>query len=69
MRIKFLGTAAGVPSAGRECSSVMLQVRDAVYLIDAGASVTHKLCNADISLDKIKAVFFTHSHQIGRAHV
>lgn len=62
MKVKFLGTAAGVPSVGRECTSVMLRVGGFVYLIDAGASVTHKMCDADISVDKIKAVFFTHYH-------
>ena len=62
MRVKFLGTAAGVPSVGRECSSVMLALNDAIYLIDAGASVIRKMCESDISVDKIKAVFFTHSH-------
>ena len=62
MRVKFLGTAAGVPSVGRECSSVMIEVCGYIYLIDTGASVTHKLCDADISVDKIRAVFFTHYH-------
>ena len=62
MRIKFFGTAAGVPSVGRECTSVMLEVNGDIYLIDTGASVTHKMCDADISVDKIKAVFFTHYH-------
>jgi ribonuclease BN (tRNA processing enzyme) len=40
----------------------MLEVGGDLYLIDAGASVTHKLCDSDISVDKIKAAFFTHSH-------
>ena len=62
MRVKFLGTAAGIPSPGRECSSVMLALGDVIYLIDAGASVTQRMCDLDISVDKIKAVFFTHSH-------
>ena len=62
MKVKILGTAAGIPAPNRECSSVMIESHGSIYLVDCGATVTHKICDSGLSADNIKAVFITHAH-------
>ena len=62
MKITFLGTSHGLVEKNRNRTSVMLEVNDKIYLIDAGAPVYEILSNKGVSLDKIKAVFTTHAH-------
>lgn len=62
MKITFLGTSHGVPSATRYCSSTMLEIDGDVYLIDGGAPVADLLTRRGISFEQVKAVFFTHMH-------
>lgn len=62
MKITFLGTSHGVPAADRFCSSTMIEIGDAVYLIDGGAPTGDLLIRNDINYDRIKAVFTTHIH-------
>ena len=62
MKITFLGTSHGVPSAERFCSSTMIEIGEAVYLIDGGAPTGDLLIRNGISYDRIKAVFTTHIH-------
>ena len=62
MKITFLGTSHGVPSAIRYCSSTMLEVNGALYLVDGGAPVADLLIRRGIAFDRVKAVFFTHMH-------
>ncbi len=62
MKITFIGTSHGVPAADRFCSSVMVEVGDAVYLIDAGAPVSSELLRYGKSIKQLRAVFTTHAH-------
>ena len=62
MKITFLGTSHGVPGADRYCSSAMVEIGEAVYLIDGGAPTCDLLIRCGISYDRIKAVFTTHIH-------
>ncbi len=62
MKITFLGTSHGVPSAERFCSSTMIEIGEAVYLIDGGAPTGDLLIRKGINYDRIKAVFTTHIH-------
>ncbi len=62
MKITFLGTSHGVPSAIRYCQSIMLEVGEAVYLIDGGAPVGDLLTRRGVAFERTKAVFFTHMH-------
>ena len=62
MKIKFFGTAAGVPTSTRECSAAMITVGESKYFIDLGAPVFTRLVREGISTDGIRAVFFTHIH-------
>ncbi len=62
MKITFIGTSHGVPAADRHCSSVMLTVGDATYLIDAGAPVASELLRYGRTMQSLRAVFTTHAH-------
>lgn len=39
MKISFLGTGCGFPTADRYCASILLDIGGRLYLIDAGAPV------------------------------
>lgn len=62
MRIKFLGTGHGVPAADRFCSCAMIEVNDAIYVIDAGAPLPDALLRAGKDPQKVKGIFITHTH-------
>lgn len=62
MKITFLGSSHGVPSAERFCSCTMLEVENSIYLIDAGAPVVDMLMRHGKSVEDLRAVFTTHSH-------
>ena len=62
MKITFLGTSHGVPSAERFCSCVMIESGGAYYLIDAGAPVVELLLRYGVDMHDVRAVFTTHIH-------
>ncbi len=62
MKITFLGTSHGVPAADRYCSSMMLEAGDAIYFIDAGAPVMDEILRRGKDINKVRALFTTHSH-------
>jgi len=62
MKITFLGTSHGVPAADRYCSSMMLEVGDAIYFVDAGAPVVDEILRRGKDIHKVRALFTTHSH-------
>lgn len=62
MKITFLGSGDGIPTAERHCSSIMLEVGKAVYLIDAGAPVLDCLMRWNKNINDLKAIFLTHYH-------
>ena len=62
MKITFLGSSHGVPSAERFCSCTMVEVGDAVYFIDCGAPLIDILIRRGVDLTKIRAIFTTHMH-------
>jgi ribonuclease BN (tRNA processing enzyme) len=62
MKITFLGTGHGLHEKGRYRTSMMIEVGESVYLIDAGSPVMHQLINNDRALKEIRAVFITHTH-------
>lgn len=62
MKITFLGTSHGVPSASRYCSSALVECDDNVYLIDGGAPVADLLIRYGIPYEKLRGVFVTHMH-------
>lgn len=62
MKIRFLGTSHGVPSETRFCSSTMIEVGEAIYIIDGGAPVIDQLLRSGAHPNSVKAVFTTHMH-------
>jgi len=58
-----LGTAGGpLPRADRAQSSNLLMVNGALYLIDAGGSVTSRVVQSGNDFRKIGKIFITHPH-------
>ncbi len=62
MKIEFLGTSHGVPSADRYCQSMLAEVGDRAYLIDTGAPVADLLTRRGMDFARVKGVFITHMH-------
>ena len=62
MKITFLGTSHGVPSAERYCSCTMIEVGGATYFIDCGAPLIDLLIRRGTDLNSIRAIFTTHMH-------
>ena len=65
MKLTFLGTSAGSPTAERNVSSVMLdlrQERGRLWLFDSGEATQMQMQKANFSLAKLEIVFLTHLH-------
>ena len=62
MKITFVGTSHGAPSAERSCSCTMIESGGSVYFIDAGAPVIDNLLRMGKSVESLRAVFLTHTH-------
>jgi len=65
MELQFLGTGAGVPSKGRNVSSIalsLLQENNSVWLFDCGEATQHQILHTSIKPRKINKIFITHLH-------
>ena len=62
MKITFLGTSHGVPTAERFCTSLMIEASGNVYLLDAGAPIYDLLIRKGYAPDAVKAIFISHGH-------
>ena len=62
MKLTFLGTSHGVPMPNRFGSCTMLEIGEAVYLVDGGAPVADQLVRHGIDIKRVKAIFTTHMH-------
>ena len=62
MKITFLGTGHGVPSATRACSATMIEAGSSIYYIDGGAPIADRTMLAGREITDAKALFLTHSH-------
>ena len=62
MKITFMGTSHGVPSAERHCSSTLIQTNGSAYIIDAGAPIYDEVLRAGIKYEDVRAIFTTHCH-------
>lgn len=62
MKLTFLGSSHGVPAAERYCSSLMIEVGEAVYIIDTGAPLIDCLLRHGKAPKDVKAIFYTHAH-------
>lgn len=62
MKIIFLGTSHGVPSADRYCQSILLETNGEYYIFDAGAPIADLLHRMNIPFKDVKGIFITHLH-------
>ncbi|EAD0590761.1 ribonuclease Z [Listeria monocytogenes] len=65
MELVFLGTGAGVPSRGRNVTSIalsMLNERNTIWLFDCGEATQHQIIRSQIKLSKLEKIFITHLH-------
>ena len=62
MKITFVGTSHGVPSADRFCSCYMIEVGKKIYFVDAGASVADMILRYGGNVNDFSALFTTHIH-------
>lgn len=62
MKIVFLGTGHGVPSATRACSCAMIEVGGALYYVDGGAPIVDRTLLSGRDISAVRAMFITHVH-------
>jgi len=62
MKITFVGTSHGVPSADRRCSCTMIESGDSVYFVDAAAPMVEAILKGGKEVADLRAVFTTHVH-------
>jgi len=64
VEITFLGTSSGVPTRGRNVSSIGLKLpqRAEVWLFDCGEGTQHQLLRSDLKSSQIRRIFVTHMH-------
>ncbi len=63
MKIITLGTSHGAAEKDRFCSSTLIDIGGALYLIDCGAPAEALVERLGYSTKDIKAVFITHMHE------
>ena len=62
MRITFIGTSHGVPSAERYCTCMLIESGNSFYFVDAGAPIADVIQRRGLDMHGFKAVFTTHAH-------
>ncbi|WP_088068252.1 ribonuclease Z [Gottfriedia luciferensis] len=65
MKLVFLGTGAGMPSKGRNVTSIALQLleeRGTTWLFDCGEATQHQILHTSIRPRRIEKIFITHCH-------
>ncbi|QLE59439.1 ribonuclease Z [Nostoc sp. TCL26-01] len=64
MQITFLGTSSGVPTRGRNVSSVALRLpqRAELWLFDCGEGTQHQILRSDLKISQLSRIFITHMH-------
>ena len=64
MQITFLGTSSGVPTRGRNVSSVALRLpqRAELWLFDCGEGTQHQLLRSELKSSQLSRIFVTHMH-------
>lgn len=64
MQITFLGTSSGVPTRGRNVSSVALRLpqRAELWLFDCGEGTQHQLLRSELKTSQLSRIFITHMH-------
>jgi ribonuclease BN (tRNA processing enzyme) len=63
VKIITLGTSHGDPTYSRFNSSTVFEIKNALYLIDAGAPVNALMIRHGLTLRNLKSIFITHMHE------
>lgn len=62
MRLVFLGTGGSYPSPKRNVTSVALEFKGDIYLLDCGEGTQRQMMRSSLSFMDVKKVFLTHFH-------
>ena len=64
MQITFLGTSSGVPTRGRNVSSIALRLsqRPELWLFDCGEGTQHQFLRSELKVSQLSRIFVTHMH-------
>ena len=62
MKITILGSGTCVPSLKRSSCSVLIQMDKTILLLDSGAGTMRRLLEADVTIDKVSYIFYSHLH-------
>ncbi|MCL2848725.1 MAG: MBL fold metallo-hydrolase, partial [Micrococcales bacterium] len=64
LKVTFLGTSAGAPTAQRNVSGIAVRtrLRPDWFLVDAGEGTQHRVLGSALSLNRLRMVFITHAH-------
>ncbi len=62
MRMTFLGTGTGLPSAERGPSGLLVQIGDAALLFDSGSGTITRLLAAGVVPQDLDYLYYTHLH-------
>ena len=64
MQVTFLGTSSGVPTRGRNVSSVALRLpqRSELWLFDCGEATQHQFLRSELRVSQLRRIFITHMH-------
>jgi ribonuclease BN (tRNA processing enzyme) len=62
MKITILGSGTCVPSLERSSCAVLVQIEDKNLLFDSGAGTMRRLLRADLSINDITHIFYSHLH-------
>jgi len=64
VQVTFLGTSSGVPTRGRNVSSVVLRLpqRSELWLFDCGEGTQHQFLRSDLRVSQLRRIFITHMH-------
>ncbi len=60
--LTILGTSNAIPQVDRENTYFLLENKESVILIDAGANAVARLCQMKISVEKVTDIIITHFH-------
>ena len=62
MKITFIGTSHGVPSADRYCTCILIESGNSFYFVDAGAPIADVIQRRGLDMHNFKGIFTTHVH-------
>lgn len=61
--IRFFGTSAGVPTADRNVSSLVLKLENKnMFMVDCGDGTAYQLIRSKEKINRITVIFITHMH-------